>query len=232
MGALLLIALNADAQRGNTVWGYLRDSATREPIAMGSVSNLHTGKTVVANHNGRFSIGVSRNELLSFAAIGYHFDTISYNASLLTGDTLTLYLVPLTQSLGNVTVTGRGYNRYQLDSIERRKFFLQGRSDYRIPTVSKANSGAGIALNLDRFSRREKAKRRAFELFETYEDEAYINYRFPASLVTQYTGFKGDDLQQFMQRYRPTAAWLRSHTSEEDILYYINDKLKERRRGN
>jgi len=30
----------------------------------------------------------------------------------------------------------------------------------------------------------------------------------------------------FMQQYRPSYNWLRKHTNEEDILYYVNDKLK------
>lgn len=222
----VLISAAVSAQK-NTVWGYLRDSATHEPIAMASVSNLNTGKTVMTGTTGRFSIALSANQLLSFAAVGYHFDTIFYNNRHAQVDTVTLYLSSLAHNLGNVTVTARGMNRYQLDSIERRNFFLQGRVDYKIPTVAKANSGAGIALNLDRFSRHEKEKRKAFDLFDANEKEAYINYRFTAETVTEFTGFKGDELQQFMQRYRPTADWLRKHRDEEDIKYYINEKLKE-----
>jgi hypothetical protein len=213
------------------VWGYLRDSATHEAIAWASVTNLGTGKTVMTGNTGRFSLEIAPDQLLSFAAVGYHFDTIYYNRMHAQSDTLALFLSPLTHSLGNVTVTARGMSRYQLDSIERRKFFLQGRVDYKIPTVARANSGAGIALNLDRFSRHEKEKRKAFDLFDTNEKEAYINYRFPASLVTEYTGLKGDALLQFMQRYRPTAEWLRKNTDDEDIKYYLNDRLKQFKRS-
>jgi hypothetical protein len=222
---ILCSSLLANAQKRNERWGYLKDSATHEPISLASVTNLNTGNTVMTSASGRFKIMISENQVLSFAAVGYYFDTIHYNKAFLLQDTLTLFLSPLAHSLGNVTVTTRGMSRYQLDSIERRKDFL-GDVDYTIPTISKANSGAGIALNLDRFSRHERAKRKAFDFFESNEKEAYINYRFSASIVAKYSNLKEDELQQFMQQYRPSSDWLRKNRHEEDVMYYINDKLK------
>ena len=223
---MLLFAVSAGAQKKAMVWGYLRDSITHEPIVLASVTNLNTKNTVMTSATGRFKIDLVEDQVLSFAAVGYHFDTIHYNKQFLLQDTVSLILSPLAHSLGNVTVTARGMSRYQLDSIERRKDFLQDIVNYTIPTISQANSGAGIALNLDRFSRHEKNKRKAFAFFESNENEEYINYRFPGSIVTQYSGLKDEELQQFMQQYRPSALWLRKNKTEEDIKYYINDKLK------
>ncbi|MES2006412.1 MAG: hypothetical protein V4450_17985 [Bacteroidota bacterium] len=219
------IGLVATAQKKTERWGYLRDSITREPIALASVTNINTKKTVMTSATGRFKIDLFENQVISFAAVGYHFDTIHYNKEYLLQDTLILVLSPLAHNLGNVTVTGRGWSSYQLDSMERRKDYL-GDVKYKIPTFSASNSGAGIGFNLDHFSKHEKAKRKRFEFFEANEDEAYINYRFPASLVTKYTNLKDEQLQQFMQQYRPASDWLRKNKSEEDIKYYINDKLK------
>jgi hypothetical protein len=221
---MFLGGLSANAQK-KTIWGYLRDSVTHEPIALASVTNMTTKNTVMTGSTGRFKIDVSENEIISFAAVGYHFDTLYYRDQYLLQDTLGLILSPLVHNLANVTVTSRGMSRYQMDSLERRKDFL-GPVDYKIPTVAQANSGAGIALNLDRFSKHERNKRKAFAFFEANEDEEYINYRFPASTVTTYSGLKGEQLQQFMQQYRPASDWLRRNKSEEDIKYYINDKLK------
>jgi hypothetical protein len=222
---LLLLSLGASAQKKER-WGYLRDSITREPIVLASVTNLNTGATVMTGSNGRFKIEIAENHVLSFSAIGYYFDTIHFNKQFLLSDTIALYLAPLAHSLGNVTVTGRGMNRYQLDSTERREEFLRAIVSYKIPAISQANSGAGIALNLDRFSKREKTKRRAFDFFESNEVQAYINYRFSPELVAKYSNLKGDALREFMQQYRPSNDWLRKNASEEDVMYYINDKLK------
>jgi hypothetical protein len=221
----LLVTLAVSAQKKER-WGYLRDSVTREPIVLASVTNLNTGATVMTGANGRFKIEIAENNVLSFAAVGYYFDTIHFNKQFLLSDTIALFLAPLAHSLGNVTVTGRGMNRYQLDSMERREEFLRAVVSYKIPTISQANSGAGIALNLDRFSKREKTKRRAFDFFESNEVQAYINYRFSPAIVAKYSNLKGDELRDFMQQYRPPNNWLRNNKSEEDVMYYINDKLK------
>ena len=222
----LVASLVASAQKNEIKWGYLRDSITNEPIVLASVTNISTKTTVMTSAIGRFKINLLENQVLSFAAVGYYFDTIHYNKRFLLQDTLQLFLSPLAHSLGNVTVTAKGKSRYQLDSMERRKEFLQDIVDYQIPTISNANFGAGVALNIDHFSRREKNKRKAYTFFESNEKEAYINYRFPSTLVIQYSGLKDDELQQFMQQYRPTSEWLRMNKMEEDIKYYINDKLK------
>ncbi len=220
--------LTAGAQNKKTIYGYVKDSASGQPVPLASVTNTNTATTSMTNQSGRFRILISENQILSVAAIGYHFDTLNYNIRYSnSSDTLLILLRPLGRDLGNVTVTSKGgYSRYQLDSIERREEFLQNIVNYTIPTVAKANSGAGIALNLDRFSKHEKNKRRAHAFYENNEKEAYINYRFNTNLVSSLTGFRDEKLYDFMQEHRPTYKWLRQHTSNEDMVYYINDQLK------
>lgn len=223
---LLIISTNTFSQKKEMIWGYLKDSVTNEPIVLASVANFETKKTVMTSNKGRFKIEIVDNQILSFAAVGYFFDTVAFHKNLLVNDTLYLFLKPLVNSLGNVTVFAKNTNTYREDSIERRKDFMGTRVQYTIPTVALSNTGAGLGINLDRYSRHEKEKRKAFAFFETNEKEEYINYRFPAAIVTKYSGLKDDALQDFMQLHRPSYEWLRKHKTEEDIKYYINDKLK------
>ena len=58
------------------------------------------------------------------------------------------------------------------------------------------------------------------------EQEEYINYRFTPQLVSKYASLSIDSLIQFTQEFRPEYQWLRHHQTEEDMLFYINDKLK------
>jgi hypothetical protein len=213
------------AQKSDNKIGFLKDSTTQMPIVLASVTNLTTRETAMTSSAGKFSIAVKPKDILSFAAVGYYFDTLTVTQENSMG-AIAAYLKPLGAYLGNVTVSSRGLNRYQLDSMERRKEFLQGIAGYMIPAVAKANSGAGIALNIDRFSKNEKKKRRAYAFYEDNENEAYINYRFTPELVASLTGFKDDALQTFMQTYRPSNAWLRSNLTKEDLVYYINAQLK------
>jgi hypothetical protein len=224
---LLIVSTTGFSQKKETIWGYLKDSVTNEPIVLASVANFETKKTVMSSNIGRFKIEVSDNQILSFAAVGYFFDTIAFHKSLLIKDTLYLYLKPLARSLGNVTVYTKSTNAYREDSIERRKDFMGDRVQYAIPVAALSNTGAGLGINLDRYSKHEKEKRKAFAFFEANEKEEYINYRFPAELVKQYSGLKDEALQNFMQEHRPSYEWLRKHKTEEDIKYYINDQLKK-----
>ncbi len=222
-----LFSVSAFAQPSRLMYGYLKDSATGEPIVMASVKNNQSKQTVMTNAKGRFSINLSPNQLISFAAVGYHFDTVYYRGTYLLQDTLQLTLTSLVTSLGNVTVTSKGMSRYQMDSLQRHTDFFQSIGSTPIPTVSQANYGAGIALNIDRFSKHEKSKRKAIQYFNDNEEDAYINYRYTAELVNKYTGFKDEKLMEFMSKSRPSWEWLRKHTNEEDLAYYINDQLKK-----
>jgi hypothetical protein len=225
IAACLTTSSYSFAQKSDKKIGVLKDSTTQMPIVLASVTNLTTRETVMTSSAGKFSIAVKPKDILSFAAVGYYFDTLMVTQENSMG-AIAAYLKPLGAYLGNVTVSSKGLNRYQLDSMERRKEFLQGIAGYMIPAVAKANSGAGIALNIDRFSKNEKKKRRAYAFYEDNENEAYINYRFTPELVASLTGFKDDALLTFMQTYRPSNAWLRSNLTKEDLVYYINAQLK------
>jgi hypothetical protein len=222
--ASLCISLITFSQK-KKLYGIVKDSATKEIIEYASITNVSTNKTTVSNTKGRFSIEVSNEQILSIASINHYFDTLQLNEKILQQDTLIIYLKAITQNLKEVTVTAI-LNRYQNDSTQRRKRFLEDVGSTLIPTVSTANSGAGMGINLDRFSRKEKNKRKAFELFEKMEKEQYINYRFSPQFVIRYTTLRNDSLFDFMQQHRPTYKWLRKHVTEEDLKYYINDKLK------
>ncbi len=225
IGFLLCVQLSA--QKNKVVIGYLRDSVTHAAIVLGSVTNNTTHETVMSGNTGRFKIHIKESEILSYAAVGYHFDTIQFVRKLVLQDSIEIYASPLSHYLGNVTVTAKGMSAYQMDSIERRNDLLHDMVSYKKSTFALSNTGAGLGISIDRFSKHEKSKRRALDFFEAQEREAYINYRYSAKLVEESTGFKDETLRNFIQQSRPSYDWLRANTSSEDIRYYINDQLKK-----
>jgi hypothetical protein len=224
LSLMLLTTAFSFAQKKKII-GVVLDSATKSRIENASITNLTRKNTSISNTKGFFSIEVSNGNILSVASINHHFDTLTLTEKLLNQDTVFFYLKAIAKNLKEVTVNAI-LNRYINDSTERRKRFLEDVGSNKIPTISKANSGAGFGINLDRFSKREKNKRRAFEMFETMEMEQYINYRFSIQLVSRYTTLRDDSLIYFMQQHRPSYKWLRNHLTEEDIKYYINEQLK------
>jgi len=222
----LFSCVQINAQKNKPVIGYLRDSVTHKPVVLASVSNTNSDQIVMTGNTGRFKLIIKENEILAFAAVGYHFDTIRVTKQLLLNDSIEIFASPLAHDLGNVTVYSKGMSAYQMDSMERRNELLQDMVSYKKPTFALANSGAGLGISIDRFSKHEKSKRRALDFFDKNEREAYINYRYSQQIVSETTGFKEEQLRNFMQQSRPQYNWLRDHPSEEDIFYYINEKLK------
>jgi len=221
---LVLLCLTCQSNAQN-LYGYLVDSATKLPVANATVSNKTRNKTAVTGDNGFFQLNASDFDLIFFTALGYRLKTLYYDIA--DKDTLRIFLSPLSKDLPGVTVRTTGYNQYQLDSIRRKKEFVQDAGP-KMKTIAPANSGAGIGLNLDAlFKKKERKRREAYGDFDDNEKQEYVTYRFAMTLVQEYTGLKNDSLLDFMYKYTPTYKWLRKHQTDEDVIYYINDKLKE-----
>ena len=205
----------------------VKDSLTKEPVYFASITNLNNKKTVISNEKGAFSIIVKPGDILSIASISYSFDTLQINTKVLQQAQYIIYLHPLSKMLDEVTVSAhKNYSAYQLDSLHRRRDFFATTTDYSIPAVSNGNSGVGMGINIDHFFGPDKRKREAIKLFSQMEQEHYINYRFNPTFLKQYVTLPTGSLLLFMETYRPTYKWLRQHPHQEDLIYYINDKLK------
>jgi hypothetical protein len=222
---MLAISFSVSAQKRIMIHGYLLDSSKYAPIKNGTVLNTNSNKSVTTNDKGIFSIPVAINDVLFFTADGYHFDTFRYK--MMMRDTIVVYMEQLAHVLPGVTVRTQGYTKYQLDSIQRREDFLAIAGGEKKPVATNATSGAGLGIDLDYLlSKKERDRRRAYKQFDEHEKEMYINSRFSVQIVHDYTGLTGDTLTHFMRLYTPSYEWLRSHTTDEDIFYYLNDKLK------
>lgn len=148
--AFIAVAFHASGQQA-WVSGYVRDSITHFPIKS-TITNSATRSKVQTDVNGLFRIRLAPNDLIYIAAPSYHYDTLRY--SILFGDTLTIYLSPSGNILPGVTVQSQ-YNKYQLDSIERRAAFEQMQGQTLNAIASNRSSGFGLTLNLDRFTKKK-----------------------------------------------------------------------------
>jgi hypothetical protein len=222
LAVILLIALTTSAQT-RILNGYLKDSITLLPIANGTVMNESSKTSIVSDRRGFFRLPVKPNDFIYAYGKSYNYDTLSY--SYLTQDTVTIFLSFAGNILPAVTVKGQ-YSKYQLDSMQRREDFDKGRPVAKTFSTSHP-SGFGLTLNLDKLLQKKyRYQKRDEQLFSTLEKMAYVDYRYSPHVVNYYTGLKGDELQNFMKLYTPSYEWLRQHTANEDVLYYINDKLK------
>jgi hypothetical protein len=219
---LCLVSLNLIAQR-HFINGFLKDSITQLPIKGAKIFNTTINDIIYSNAKGFFRIQLGDGDKIIVSLNDYNSLFFTYSPSF-NKDTIELYLLPLGKILPGVTISSR-YNQYQIDSATRRKEFEQLRGS-GLSTVSRAE-GFGIAINLDRlFKQRYKNQRKNEKRFNEMEKAAYVAFRYSPHLVSYYTGLKGDDLQNFMNKNTPSYEWLRKHPENNQLLLYINDRLK------
>ena len=223
LSLVIIFSTVAYAQK-KTITGFVTDSATNAPMANVEVRNLTANKKTLTDSKGKFSLQVNIDDALFFTKDNYHFQMMHY--SLLMEQTLYVRMGVLSHELPGVTVQA-SYSKYQGDSIKRLDDFNKDLVSPKYKTIENNQSGAGAVINLDHFSKREKSKRQAQKQFEEHERDAYVRYRFSPELVSAYTGLQGDSLDHFINLYWPDYKWLRQHPTDEDVFYYINDKLKD-----
>jgi len=224
--SLVLFITGSAAAQNQFKVGYIKDSSTEQPLADVLVTNQNNRKIVHTNDKGFFRIEAYTGQILFFDKDNYHFDTLRYGA-MTTSDTITIFLARLPNVLAGVTVTARGLTKYQQDSIKRRLDF-ESVAGPKGQTVSRANSGAGIAINLDPLlKKKDRDRRKAYDTYDEIEKTNYVSYRFSRDLVGGFTGLKGDELSDFIEKYRPSYEWLRDHTGDDEVFYYVNEKLKD-----
>lgn len=225
---LLLILLFSFTSLQAQVWikGHLRDKISDLPIANGEIRSSFSN--VRTDSNGLFRIQATEGDIISAKKTGYRFDTVHFSIHKY-DSTLVIKMEPLGSVMKAVTVK-TSYSAYQVDSMRRRMAFDEGRS--KTTFVSKEpHAGFGLVFNLDRLSKsndRHLEKQR--DIFEKTEQWAYIRSRFSDSIVHSYTGLTGDSLHLFMRQYTPSYEWLRGHPSKIELIYYINQSIKEFRK--
>lgn len=220
--AIFFLINKADAQQ--LVVGYVRDSLTHFPVSNVTVVNESSRKKIQSDAKGFFYLHANPGDLLQLSAKNYHIDTIRYYSVF--ADTIHIFLRSIGEMLEMVTVAAR-YSEYQLDSMKRRSDFEEMRGT-TLNTVSRPSTGFGLSLNLDRiFKKKYNDRKKEDELFKKSEKVAYVQYRFSSHMVAFYTGLKADALRDFMYRYTPSYEWLRRHTSQEEVVYYISENLKQ-----
>jgi hypothetical protein len=222
-----LVLLSTPAVSQQVLTGKVRQKTTDAILISVTVVNHTKKKYNVSDAGGNYRIIASPGDTITFSSAGYHADTTYVVTSELEDkDGFIVYLEPNLVELPSVLV-GQLSN-YQLDSIQRKEDYawLDQTHKVRLAGDQTPTDGVGIGFSpVTYFSSEQKDLRQLRQRVKSEEKDFYIDSRFPSSYVSMVTGLKGDSLQLFMVTYRPTYKFCRN-ASNEDILLYINEKLK------
>ena len=223
----ILVLLSTPAVSQQVLTGKVRQKTTDAILSSVTVVNHTQGKHNISDAGGNYRIMANPGDTITFSSAGYHADTTYVVTSELEDkEGYIVYLEPNLVELPSVLV-GQLSN-YQLDSMQRKEDYawLDQTHKVRLAGDQTPTDGVGIGFSpVSYFSPEEKNLRQLRQRVKSEEKDFYIDSRFPSSYVSMVTGLKGDSLQLFMVTYRPTYKFCRGATNE-DILLYINEKLK------
>ena len=226
ISSLLLLSSGAVAQ--DLLHGKVHKKASAEVIMSVSIENLSQKKYNISDMGGNYRIPAKPGDTNIFTSAGYKPDTAFAGAWMFQEqEGYTVYMDPNIVELPTVRVGD--VSNYQLDSLKRKDeyAYLDQFHKVKLAGGKTFSDGVGISFSpLDYFNRVQVQRRRLQRRLTRDEKDYYIDSRFPRTYVARVTGLKGDSLQIFMYRFRPSYDFCRK-ASNEDILLYINASLKK-----
>jgi len=215
-GLLSTQVLKAQSQDG-AISGLVMEKGTDNRIEDANVTNLRTRQVVSSNSYGVFNIEVAIGDSLSISKVGYGPVKTAIQ-------TLGDILVDLQPGLQIETVvvtrsTKEAEMRSYLKDFEKKGIYNGGHNKVGTYLASPATA----LYNL--FGQEAKNAKR-FERYMTKELEATkIDRVFNKRLVASLTNLEGDELQSFMDMYRPSISSI-ERWGDYDLMSYITNSFK------
>lgn len=200
------------AQQNDTLRGVVLDLSTDRPMQHVEVVNLVTGKAVETDVNGNFSIKVEKNQRLRFEYPGFRTDTLV----VIEFELKRVYLAPDESSIRIDEVQISALTDNQLTKeIERAE------QEGQVADFSQYRGGIRISPSRW-FGRQGRQARQRYDLLIAEQERRKIDARFTPVLISSITPLKGQQLELYMTKYRPTIDFI-SSANEEELRLYIMD---------
>lgn len=199
-----------------------------EPLPFVTVTNLSTQTGVVSDEEGFFFINFDKKDTLRLSSVGYQAYQLYF------GDTaqannydLKIRLSEQTYQLENVTIFAfkdeESFKRAILamdDLPEEEKIVVPG--SYQGPRREVKPSAANpISFIFDRFSKRARYERQAYEAQQAYAHQKVLDKKYNRDKVGKITGLTDEQLDEFMLFCHIQSDYI-ERSSEYDIILKVN----------
>jgi hypothetical protein len=207
--------------------GTVYDSSRTFPVEAVSVLST-SGRGAVTNASGAYTLEVSNKDSVWFSYLGK--PTMKFAvASIRDLSQFDLALrVPVT-TLKEIRLKPRDYRQ---DSIQNRIDYARA-FDFQRPNLGSMTSigpgGAGIDINelIRAFQFRKNRSAMSFQkrLLQQEQDK-FIDHKFNKGLVRRLTELSGEELDDFMVKYRPPYEFV-LYASDYDFQAYIKESFRD-----
>ena len=221
---------------GQQLSGLVLDRNTLLPIPHTTITTLK--QIAFSSAKGLFTVyDLRHGDTIKITCIGYKSHFLVYSQKVL--DTIAVYLEQTTTSLKSVVIIGRRPSN--TDSIKLRKEFapvfnykgttfkdvFMPNSNNILPyndfITSTNNMTTLVSVNLlsviDWLGKNKTPTSKLQQTLLRDEQNNYVDQVFSRPKVVELTHLKGDSLQNFMDKYRPSAGTARTMNDYEMMIY-------------
>ncbi|RYE27212.1 MAG: hypothetical protein EOP42_19555, partial [Sphingobacteriaceae bacterium] len=223
----ILIFGKLQAQENQTQ-GIIFDQNTKERIARVLVSNNRTKANTFNNLKGEFKIAAQLNDVLIFSKTGYFNDTVKITSL----QSLPVYLKRSSIVLREVTIKDSVLNAQKKLEATKQEFnrIYGSIADKDLLTVGANGAGIGIDALYNMLSRRGRNATKLRGIIDRDYKANVVDARFNPIIVGAITGLKGEQLTNFMYRYRPDYNMV-VFLNDYDFIAYIKSCYNRFRRN-
>ena len=233
---LLLLTVSCPALYAQQLSGRVLDRNTLQPIPHATI--ITPKQTTFTSDKGLFTVyNLRRGDTIKITFVGYKPHFLVYSQKI--ADTVRIYLEQTTTSLKSVVIIGKRPSN--TDSIKLRKEFapvfnykgtafkdvFMSNSSYIKPyndfITSTHSTATLVSVNLlqvmDWLGKNRSPTTKLQQTLLRDEQSNYVDQVFSRQKVVELTHLKGDSLQSFMDKYRPSAGVARTMSDYEMMTY-------------
>lgn len=202
--------------------GVVYDKDTKDRIARTNIINTTTGKSFYNNFKGEFKVDAHPGDQLVFLRQDYLPDTLVIRGT----GSIVVSMQRLAIPLREVTIRDSVFTPYQQLQATRKAFSkAYGSSSYDNFLNTAPGGGAGLSIDAlwNSLSREGRNAKHLQGVIQGDYQQNVIDFRFNRSYVGNITKLKGEELTQFMARYRPGYYTVTNYTEYEFITYIRNN---------
>lgn len=186
----------------------------KQPVSGVHVENIYTSLAVQSGEQGAFIIAATSDQLLEFKKTGYKTTRVRVPK----GYVPPYFRIIMKKGIAELNqgaIAGGRYD-YKKDSL---RYYELYKNILDFPKMSAVQT---IAHPFTAMSRVNQQKWRFQDRYMEFEEQKYVDRTFNAALIAKTTGLRGDSLQAYIRRFRPSYEQLRMMNDYTFYLYIKN----------
>jgi hypothetical protein len=237
----LLIYSNVQSQSLNQhnkikITGIIYDAQTSERVPFAHIIDVKNNKGTSADDNGNFSFHCSLNDSIKFTAIGYEDFYLVVGDSHKSESFITVQLKPKSYLLEALDFYANDPMKgFYLKDIERDTIRLgsKGMPEPGYWNASPTGGSGYISAFANLFNRHHKQEKKLRKILE--EEERYnlqkeaeenlkklLEEKYNLDLVSYITDLEGEELEEFIKKYKPSDLFILRSTRYEIAVQIVN----------